>query len=68
MEGKITYSNYKETPCNTFNNCQRKPNTYIIENKYGNKREVNMCRFCKDRTSEYLKSDEFIYLKKLDKN
>ena len=53
--------------CNTYIRsikCQEIANIYIIENTtYGTKKEVKMCRSCKDRLSEYLKYNEDIYLK-----
>ena len=48
--------------CNTYVGgmiCQKIANIYIIENTiYGTKKEVKMCRSCKDRLSEYLKYNE----------
>ena len=53
--------------CNTYAGgmkCQKIANIYIIENTtYLIKKEVKMCRSCKDRLSEYLKYNEDIYLK-----
>ena len=53
--------------CNTYlegMKCQKIANIYIIENTtYLTKKEVKMCKSCKDRLSEYLKYNEDIYLK-----
>ena len=44
--------------CNTYvgsMKCQKIANIYIIENTtYGTKKEVKMCRSCKDRLSDLL--------------
>ena len=54
--------------CNTYvggMKCQNLANIYIIKNTtYDTKKEVKMCRSCKDRLSEYLKYNEDIYFKK----
>ena len=53
--------------CNTYvggMKFQKIANIYIIENTtYLTKKEVKMCRSCKDRLGEYLKYNENIYLK-----
>ena len=57
----------KYEKCNTYvggMKCQKIANIYIIENTtYHTKKEVKMCKSCKDRLSEYLKYNEDIYLK-----
>ena len=37
----------------------------LFEYRIATKKEVKMCRSCKDRLSEYLKYNEDIYLKKI---
>ena len=66
---KIENNIVQSEKCNTYSGvggmpCQKIANIYIIENTtYLTKKEVKMCRSCKDRFSEYLKYNEDIYLK-----
>ena len=58
---KIENNIVQSEKCNTYvgvggMNCQKIANIYIIKNTtYDTKKEVKMCRSCKDRLSEYLK-------------